>query len=305
MIIATASDDAFTPGLLPLLHSAHSHNPEARFLIIDIGMSPDWLSRLKATIDRFGISATVVRSRPDAFANLPYVHRFARSAYARFLIPEILRNESKALYIDADAVVASDLSELWEKDLAECLVAAVRDDFVLDSEAMRADVESDRYFNSGVMLMNLDLWRSEDVADKAMAMIKKDHSLTLPDQTALNAVCRDRAMLVARRWNLLAPGIAELPITEPGIIHFTGEEKPWRRRDVPLSDFYREHAKRVGMELTLPPSRVTLRQIRKSTLGLLGFRSKYWRPLLVKWRYRLILRRYMSHLGRLPPPATT
>lgn len=305
MIIATASDDTFTPGLLALLHSAHSHNPEARFLIIDMGMSSRSRFKLDAMIGRFGISAVIVKSDRDAFVNLPNVHRFTRSAYARLLIPELLRNENRALYIDADAVVTCDLGELWAKELDDFLIAAARDEFIAPDEAARAGVDADSYFNSGVLLMNLDLWRSEGIAGEAMAMIEKDHSLTLPDQTALNAICRGRVMLIERRWNLFAASVADLPVTEPGIIHFTGIEKPWRRRDIPLFDFYSEHARRAGVELNLVSEPRTLRQIRKSVFGLLGFRSKYWRPLLVKWRYRLLLRKYMTHLGRLPAAVQT
>ncbi len=305
MIIATASDDAFMPGLLALLHSAHSHNPEARFLVIDMGMSPGSRFKLDALIDRFGISASIIRGAPDAFARLPHVQRFARSAYARLLIPELLPNESKALYIDADAVVTCGLGELWEKELGNFLIAAARDEFIAADEAARAGVNADSYFNSGVLLMNLDLWRSEHVASEAMATIEKDRRLTLPDQTALNAICRGRVMLIDRRWNLFAASVVELPITEPGIIHFTGVEKPWQRCDIPLFDFYGEHARRAGIELNFESERRTLRQFRKSVFGLLGFRSKYWRPLLVKWRYRLLLRRYVAHLRRLPAAVQT
>jgi hypothetical protein len=138
-----------------------------------------------------------------------------------------------------------------------------------------------------------------------MTMIEKDHSLTLPDQTALNALCCGRAILIERRWNLFAASVVDLPVTEPGIVHFTGTEKPWLRRDIPLFDFYSEHARRAGVELNLESEPRTLRQIRKSAFGLLGFRPKYWRPLLVKWRYRLLLRKYVTRLGRLPATAQT
>jgi len=300
IVIATASDDRFLPGLLALIHSAHTHNPGARFLIIDMGLSPDSHRQLDRLLEQFDVAATVARPDRRTFALLPDGGRFTRAAYARFLVPELLPDEARALYIDADAVVVGCLRELWELELGDLLVAAAGDEFVLPEEAARAGLEPGDYFNSGVLLMNLARWRSDHVAARAMQLIAADHNLTLPDQTALNAVCRGRIAFVGREWNLLAGRPGRIAARQTRIIHFTGEDKPWRRGDAPLSGFFRVHAARAGVDLDLPARRRTFRQRLRLALGLACLRPKHWRPLLVQWRDQLHLAKYRFRLDSSP-----
>lgn len=85
----------------------------------------------------------------------------------RFITMDLLPADiTKAIYLDADTIVNLDIDELWQLDLGEHPLAAVSEQEnglnpQRSSALCREEVvDSDKYFNSGVLPMNLDLLRS-------------------------------------------------------------------------------------------------------------------------------------------------
>ncbi|MDS9311353.1 glycosyltransferase [Streptococcus pseudopneumoniae] len=70
--------------------------------------------------------------------------------FFRYFIPKYV-SESRVLYLDLDIVVRKSIDELWDLDLTDIPLAAVRDDFYTHN------------FNSGVLLINNGMWRAENV----------------------------------------------------------------------------------------------------------------------------------------------
>jgi lipopolysaccharide biosynthesis glycosyltransferase len=99
------------------------------------------------------------------------------------------------------------------------------------------------YFNSGVMLLNLDAWRTLDIAARCVAFIERFDYLQWPDQDALNVICGQRFLALDARWNAFARW-CEAPsplglsnaltalqndwVHDPWIVHFSGDCKPWK-----------------------------------------------------------------------------
>lgn len=209
--------------------------------------------RLAAVIDDVDtFSITFVESQDKRIQDLEAGGHISTATYIRFEIPSLLKNLDKVLYLDADLVVADDLSEFWQVDVANHFVAAVENPFFDRYESLGMDSKQG-YFNAGVLLMNLNLWREEDVKAKAIGFLTTNKSVCLMfDQDALNAVFKGGWVSVDLRWNLqtsflrgrkripeLAANIKSAFIN-PGIVHYSSSSKPWDVLDPhPLTYLYR------------------------------------------------------------------
>jgi len=165
------------------------------------------------------------------------------------LIPERLPEGDRILYLDSDLLIREPLTELWLFPLGDSAIAAVRDEH-LPTFGVKTAVEpwvklglspDSAYFNSGVYLANLETWREERVAEKALALIGC-HRFAHPDQTALNICFADRWQELHPRWNVFPGTIEQYSSTpkpkatsdklreateSPAIVHFAGPRKPW------------------------------------------------------------------------------
>ena len=88
-----------------------------------------------------------------------------------FIYDDLPQEMEKVLFLDADIVLRRDPAEIFDIDLKEAVLAAVHEPVfkLIPEKAQRTiGVTPDKYFNSGVMLVNLPLWRSLKVSSKAL-----------------------------------------------------------------------------------------------------------------------------------------
>ena len=89
--------------------------------------------------------------------------RYTEAASLRLLLPELLPELDKILYLDCDIIVRQDLTRLWnETDLGDNYLAAVYEAAIEgQAERFRAlGCDPVKYFNSGFLLMNLKQMRT-------------------------------------------------------------------------------------------------------------------------------------------------
>lgn len=166
--------------------------------------------------------------------------QFTTAMYYRLLIEDLLPCD-KALYIDSDVVINQNLRALWHMPLGDYHIAAVEEP-TFSGEYLGMQVGA-KYFNSGVMLMNLKHWREDAISKQVIEYIReKDKSLVWPDQCALNAVINGRWLALNPSYNMqtnifvmdAAARQKRYPFADldealrnPAIVHFTGYSKPW------------------------------------------------------------------------------
>lgn len=183
---------------------------------------------------------------PDQFEGLPLKSgnsNLTKEAYYRLLLPEILPDTKKVLYLDCDLIVRAHLRELWETNIEGCAFACVKDrkDIIEERVKTLGYNQLDSYFNSGVVLMNLEFLRGFNFSEKAFAFISsKGHLMKYVDQCVINVVCHGYFRELPVKWNMIVPFFMKLPpiveeqrknleqyISNPFIIHYTTEYKPW------------------------------------------------------------------------------
>jgi len=312
--IVTGSDDNYVPGVMVLIASAAAHTPGLRATVLDNGISAGNRARIDALGPRLGISVRRIEIDPKRFDDLPVLRgHLTRSTYLRLLIPDLFADEDRVLYMDCDMVVTEDLSPLATLPLGNAAVAAVLCPSPHADELSDMGMARGEYFNAGLLVMNLPVWRAERLAERCVALLSDPaRPLLSEDQSALNLVARGRVLPLPARFNVYSDpaaydGQTELP-DNPAVIHYVVRLKPWTGR-VPLGRVWESY--RAAILDLMPPSRTgrTKRRIsqwnahRKIILGALLGRPKYRRRLKVQrtvWEIerRLVTRAQARVSGR-------
>lgn len=167
---------------------------------------------------------------PNPVKHLARSKRISHTAYAPFFLEQFLpATVTRCLYLDCDLVFERDVVELWETDLRGHPVGAVDNRMWQESEIhqQRLGLKEPRYFNSGVLLIDMKLWRERRIGARALAAAQQvGDRLILHDQDALNAALDGDWLALDEHWNLwvIDPSLEE---HSRAVFHFMGTPKPW------------------------------------------------------------------------------
>jgi len=262
LVIACGADENYAQPLAVTLYSA-LQNLEANGRSIDLylfdgGISAESKERLRRVVeDAYADSVHLTWVSPDtsAFDDLFTREGISTSAYLRLLIPEHLPEDAgRAIYLDSDLLVKADLTRLWEEPMeGQALMAAqgwgipyVSSKRGISKYGELGLAPDTPYFNSGVLVINVERWQQEDVAKRVVQYMRRyrEH-LNMCDQEGLNAVLAGNWKPLDPRWNVIGtPGSFDdfsgstheeqmcsphdERSFEPYIWHFAGPySKPW------------------------------------------------------------------------------
>ena len=261
--VAVATDSAYLPWSATLLRSALLQHPDGSLhfhLLHADNLRSEDVDRLREMVDGGGGELDLHAVGSSGVAQLPAVEPFGPVAWLRLKLPDLLPELDRVLYLDADTLVLAPITPLWQTSLDGAPVAAVANVVEPAQHAHVAAIgiaDAAQFFNSGVLLMNLDLMRQEDTF-KRLASFADAHreQLLWPDQDSLNGVFAGRWLHLHPRWNAQnslwfwrdwaesvfgAEQVREAT-SEPAILHFEGPSmrKPWHYLcEHPRRDDYR------------------------------------------------------------------
>lgn len=253
-----------------MLHSLLTNNPGEQFRIHFLcdSETPSYaLGSLAGLVISLGAEWSPTLIDRDQIEQLPFSSWYGGyTASYRLLLPDLLPTVGRVLYLDADIVVLDSIRELWDIDLNGCCVAATTNPLYRYSEwrvKARLGLPDRRaYFNSGVLVFDLDTMRAEGL-NRALVEWAIDHrdAISWPDQDILNAVLWRRRLSLHPRWNAFG-GLWRLPDRDlpwtaeqlsearrnPAIAHFIGPFKPWHYRCThPCRTAYYAHLAQTGL----------------------------------------------------------
>lgn len=257
--IVYASDDRFAEILGVSMVSLYENSKDMDDIIVyilDSGISNINKKKLNSVSENYHCSDPVWIKAKDISRELGMivaVDRGSLSQYARlFVTSDLPKDMERVLYLDCDTIVNKSISELWNIDLHGKTIAALMDAF---SKYYRFNIDlqpNDIMFNSGVMLIDLNRWREQQVEQQLMKFIcSKNGKIQQGDQGALNAVLSQDTYCIEPRFNSVtifydftytemliyrkpqkfySKEQIQKAIEEPNIIHFTTSflsKRPW------------------------------------------------------------------------------
>lgn len=177
------------------------------------------------------------------------------ASYVKLLIGRYLPIDvNRLIMIDADTLVTADIDALWHHDLQDNIIGAVAEQnaeslYVSSQKGLRNYQElglraDQRYFNAGLLLIDLSRWRNENIEQRLIDYYQQHHDqIIFHDQDVLNAVLANEWHALDIRWNVTSAMFYRKTyldnkfctqeeylriVYDPYILHFTTQFKPWR-----------------------------------------------------------------------------
>lgn len=181
----------------------------------------------------------------NKFQNL---YHFTIAMYYRIFIEKMFPQYNKAIYLDCDICVLGDISKLYNIQLGDNLVGAVAEQLMplvpafTDYAGKCVGVDVSKYFNSGILLMNLAEFRKQKIAEKFIYLMNTyNFDVIDPDQAYLNFLCQDKVRFLPNGWNKESVvGECEGPLN---IVHYALYKKPWQYDNVINDEHFWNYAK--------------------------------------------------------------
>lgn len=242
---------------------------------------------------------------------LPSDSQWPPVVYLRVFAPRLLRTYDRVIYLDADVTVLASPQPIFTLPMHGKAVAAVLDSAVLRPMAPgfdipvadwlnRIGVAGHRYFNSGVLMIDVGRWVEIDFAGclTSYFAVFSTHA-RMWDQDFLNWLFQNDWLELSPRWNFQIPifnfGFEEH--FQPAFVHFADERKPWHGASFDIDPRFVAHycklAAAAGVDVgTLPkprPTRVRQRvrpfkAILRRLQACVGIRSRKERRVRENWR---------------------
>lgn len=293
--IVAASNDLYVPYLSVVMRSVMDFSSDRYKYVITVthtDITEKHQAALKEMVsekENFDVAFIDVTQEMENYMNLFISNHIKIETYFRLLLPKLMPDVHKVLYMDCDVIANHDVAELYNTDIAENFLAGTRD---ADSAA-NYNTDSDYreyidkslglsnpydYLQAGIIVMNLDKFReccgTDKLLDTAMSRQWRFH-----DQDVLNYRCKGRIKFVDYAWNFVydydenfrrsTNVIVNAPHyimsdymrakKEPKIIHFSWTNKPWFSPGVHFGEkfwmiarntpFYAEMMSRMELDL--------------------------------------------------------
>lgn len=170
---------------------------------------------------------------------------YSKTTYFRLFLPNLYPQYDKVLYLDSDIVILDDIAKLYNTDMGDNLVAAAPDDVIQSMPVFQDYVEkvvgvadSRRYFNAGILLMNLHELRRFKFQEKFVYLLDKIKFAVAQDQDYLNRLCKGRVKLLDRTWDRMPIPDPKIKTEDVKLVHYNLAFKPWHFEDILYKEFF-------------------------------------------------------------------
>ena len=231
--ILCSLNDAYVKPMLVMLNSMQKHNQEKKNLyIFSTSLSEDSEKKIRDFLTDKNFEIKIYRLN---FKNISRYKFMSNDIFLRIFAFHYLPEEvKKVLYLDADAVFLGDVRKIYDTNLDGKLMAAVMDvgngNLLLANYFKKLKLDH-KYFNAGVILMNLKEIRKRWNADDVMKYIEEHNSkFRFQDQDVLNTLCKDSDLvLLERGCNYQIKKANKVKDVDKIVfLHFLSRPKPWQ-----------------------------------------------------------------------------
>ena len=262
-----ASNDNYSRHLSTSLYSLLENNSSFKDIsiyVLTLGLSTENKEKLITITNKFNrnlnfINMDNIRSK---FKMDFDIGGFDISIMLRLFVGEVLSDDiDRILYLDCDTVVLNSVYDLWNTNLNSNIIGAVYEPTIYKKVKDSIDLnEDDPYFNSGVLLIDLNKWKNGNIQSKLLDFYKKKNGkLFASDQDLINGVLKGNIQYLSPKYNFFtnfyyfpykelvkqSPLYSNISYEEfktskanPTILHYLGDERPWIAGNL---NHYRKH----------------------------------------------------------------
>lgn len=269
--IVFATDDGYAPYLGVALHSLIQHiksEHEYQVHIFYTRLTKEHQRRLQSMeTAQVSISFVDLTDKTQEFTDFSDKTYVTVESLYRFLIPELLPQAKKVLYLDCDIVVLDDVSTLYQLDLQDNLLGVA--DIALEKDMKYhfqnvLQLGTEQGFNAGVLLLNTEKMQEEKIKEKGIACLQEDwvgeKKYKYQDQDMLNLFCKGKTITFPMNWNFewcfdatdntfeLTPEtriLYDKAKEDLKLIHFTSPVKPWSAAEYQYADLFWNFARQT------------------------------------------------------------
>lgn len=245
----------------------NNRNHQLTFHVFHKDISKKNILRLKNLEDKYSnVLINPVQVDWERFKNTKTNNIYVTTeAYFRYLTPEILRSEDRALYMDFDMLCLANLREMYKTNLGDNYIGATPDYAVEHDTTYQKFKKSigfgdgEIYANSGLQLMDLNKLRDSKIMEVFWDNLRHKNDIIpneynfFADQTIMNLTFKGKIKFIHSKYNVFTTVIKEMKQINPVIVHFTGLCKPltYRNKNTSFYDdiyytYYRECMSIIG-----------------------------------------------------------
>ena len=143
--------------------------------------------------------------------------------FFRYLIPDIIKDYKKVLYLDCDTFIKEKIDKLLNINLSNFPLGAVKEPWQPKFLNLHIGKDFLSRFNSGVLLINIKNWKKRGITKKILSLSKQKKYINYLDQPLINFCIKKNYKSISYKWNYLS---SEKNLKGIKIIHFA-KKKPW------------------------------------------------------------------------------
>lgn len=238
-----ATDNTYKSYLILAIKSvlkSANKNDNLHFYILAIGIFDkyNFENELKSLKKIKFCKIEVIYINDNLIKEFPVTLHITTAAYLRYFITILKPKLKKCLYLDVDTIVLKSLYNFYNINLKKSYAGVVEDKLSIKDKKIRLKkFNIKNYFNSGVMLLNLELIRKNNLFER---LLKESKYSKFMDQDVLNFVFNDKVIYLNDVYNYMPKNNKFQKINDKNItiLHFAGTIKPWNiEKDKNLIDF--------------------------------------------------------------------
>ena len=201
-------------------------------IIHDDSVSEDAKNKIRRICNDYNQEIIFYELVARDFENIGHMARsYTIGTLFRLKLPDLLDvSIKKIIYLDADLLINTDIRQIWDIDISESYIAACHDDGLngLNKSRIRLSdglVTDDKYFNAGVMVINLKKIRQDfDLFSVCVDFLIEHPNCTMADQDALNYLFADNVLFLPYKYNMFTRKKRGHNLSlEDGIYHFSAD----------------------------------------------------------------------------------
>ncbi|HFI0418165.1 TPA: glycosyltransferase [Streptococcus suis] len=203
--------------------------------VLHTDLSDKSKDRLK-TLETESVNIHFVTIDRDLFSNLPLtLDGITIETYYRYLLPEILVDCDKVIYLDSDLLIRCDVKELWDIDVSQHYLAGVNEIDIINrfpDHKLKLGFDLDELFiNVGVLICNLQKMRQDKITHHLFTETERLKDIILfQDQDVINVALKGKIADLPLAYNYTVEAMEKdlLSLDEIKVIHYNSQiAKPW------------------------------------------------------------------------------